>query len=252
MLMTMNTMTTTITMLMTLMSMLPYNAVAAITDDSSYSYSFQVNASTPFKIDGLTGEPIIDQCVDWDYESVSLENFTWYGFRIQLPDGSTTTGSGFHFIDVTQATKEFGLVQPYNTTRDSGWQILGYGITTQEAKPTIKINLNDRLFWKSYTFDFMDGDDDYQEFTFELTGDVGCYGSPKNATTRIYLTPVVPTLVISLRREGGNNDDDDDDDDALPSPDPTSAAGEVIPQAKVLGLTLATIISTVLIANIVL
>ena len=231
--------------------MLPYNAVAAITDDSSYSYSFQVNASTPFKIDGL-GEPIIDQCVDW----VSLENFTWYGLRIQLPDSPTTTGGGFHFSDVTRATKEFGVVQPYNTTIDSGWQILRYEITTQEAKPTIKINLNDRLFWNSYTFDFMDGDDDYQEFTFELAGDVGCYGSPKNATTRIYLTPVVPTLVISLRREGGDDDDDDDDDengvDTLPSPDPTSAAEEVIPQAKVLGLTLATIISTVLIANIAL
>lgn len=233
-------------MLMMLLSMLPYNAVAAITDDSSYSYSFQVNASTPFTIDGL-GEPIIDQCVDWDYERVSLENFTWYGFRIQLPDSASTTGSGFRLSAVTRATKEFGLVQPYNTTIDSGWQILGYSITTQEAKPTIKINLNDRLFWTSYTFDFMDGDDDYQEFTFELIGDVGCYGSPKNATSRIYLTPVVPTLVISLRREGG----DDDDNDTLPFPDPTSAAGEVIPQAKVLGLTLATTISTVLIANIV-
>ncbi|OEU05661.1 hypothetical protein FRACYDRAFT_258725, partial [Fragilariopsis cylindrus CCMP1102] len=190
MVMTMNTTPTTtmmLLMLMTLMSMLPYNAVAAITDDSSYSYSFQVNASTPFKIDGL-GEPIIDQCVDWDYE--------------RLPDGSTTTGSGFHFSDVTRATKEFGLVQPYNTTTiDSGWQILGYEITTQEAKPTIKMNFNDRLFWNSYTFDFMDGDDEYQEFTFELNGDVGCYGSPLGLGL-VYLMPVVPTLVISLRREG--------------------------------------------------
>jgi len=230
------TMTTTMIMIMMSMTMLSYKAVAIAADPTSYSYSLLVNATTPFNTLGVDtlGEPIIDQCVYWD-ESVSPENFTWYGFRIQLPDGAST-GSGGHYATVTRATKELGLVQPYNTTKYP-WGILGYGITTQEAKPTIKMNFNNRLFWNSYTFDFADGDDDYQAFTIELQGYVRCYGSPANATSRLSLMPVIPTLTISLQR-----DEVDDDNDVFPSPAPTSAAGGV-PQAKVLGLTLSTTIA---------
>ncbi|KAL9183927.1 hypothetical protein ACHAXT_002013 [Thalassiosira profunda] len=183
-------------------------------------YTLRINASLPLELDWQTGEPEIDRCVEWGPgDNSNGANFTWYGLRIQLPDDATTQ-SGQYYSDVVVATMDGGFVQSYNATNDT---VLMYNLTTAETKPTVRLNFNDNPFWTTYTFDA--AGDEYQQYVKEERGSVSCYATPANETSREILSPVIPTLTISLQRLDGEVDP------ATPAPTPPSSA--VVPRGEI-------------------
>lgn len=203
--------------------------------NTGYAYGISIDATLPLEVDRFTGKPEIDQCIEWNSDS-NPDNFTWYGLRIQLPDDAVTR-SGHYFTYVTRATKELGFVQQYNETSPAS--ILKYNITTKDAQPTIRINFNDNPFWETYTFDFVDqgsivsDNSNYQEFNRKMNGAVSCYTNPSNETWRSIISPVIPTLTISLQRFGGGGGDN------TPPPPIEPSAAVAAPHGKLLSLSLA-------------
>jgi len=174
---------------------------ASITAGDAYTYKLYINTTLNLEMSG-DGSPVIDGCVSWP-DDTSPSNFTWYGLRIQL-DEDATTGSGGYYTNIVRATKELGFVQEYNTTTSP----LDYEIKTNHAQPTIRINYNDKPFWQTFKFDFVnkqgssavsDGDD-YQEFNITMDGTVRCSASDGGWSN---LRPVIPTMTVSLQRLSG-------------------------------------------------
>lgn len=197
----------------------------ALIDERSdeYTYFLEIKATTPLETSWDTDTPEIENCVEWMPWSNEF-NFTWYGFQIQLPIGAESV-SGRYYSDITGA----GFAQPYNVT-SPGDSILSYNISTSEAEPAIFININDDLFWESYIFDFASSDSvisedgNRQEFKKELQGEVSCYATLANETSRTVIFPVIPTLTISMTRFAG------------PSPSPGPVSNGVLSNGHIFGI----------------
>lgn len=199
---------------------------------AAYTYKLFINTSLPLEISD--GSPVIDNCVAWQ-DGSNDSNFTWYGLRLQL-DEDATTGSGGYYTPIVRATEEMGYVQQYNTTANP----LDYEIRTNKAQPTIRINYNDKPFWQTFKFDFVDkqggttasvsDNNDYQEFNITMDGTIRCSGDGNWG-----LRPVIPTMTISLQRIGGGEGGN------TPTPVPPSAAAVI--SGKWLGMGMSSVLA---------
>lgn len=204
-----------------------------VSNSVEYKYILTVDATLPLQTSWQTGGLEIDRCIEWP-SGESRTNFTWFGFRMQLPDDASISG-GSMYSYITRSTKDLGYVQDFNTTST----LLQYNMTMKESLPTIRMTLNDDLFWKTYNFDFVQSDqgsaasDDssYQEFKNKMYGAVSCNIPTGNNSYRI-LNPVVPTLTISLQRL---------EDKLSPAPTPpVPISAAITPRNKVFGLRVVT------------
>ena len=166
------------------------DSYAALSDDSSYTYQFQMNLSSPLVITS-DGEPRIDKCIGWD-SSVSPTNYTWYGISFQLPDDANGRG-GYWNIALAQPLKDDGYVQMFN---DTAVEVAKYNFTTTSDRPVIRARINNGLFWDTFTFDFADGSNYTEQKSEQL---VTCIVS-KGADGTDYISVVRPAMTLSLER----------------------------------------------------
>ncbi len=181
------------------------NNYAALSDDSSYTYQFRLDFSSPLVVD-MTGKLQIDDCIGWD-SFVSPTNFTWYGFNFQLPEDAKGLGGSYN-TDLAQPLKEDGFVQPFNFTSHD---VVIYNFTTSADRPVIRARMNNDLFWNTFTFDFTN--ESYVEH--QSVQPVSCIAEESNnGTSRTYTTVVYPTVTVSLERLSA----------PAPAPEPSSSS----------------------------
>ena len=166
------------------------DSYAALSDDSSYTYQFVMNLSSPLVMTS-DGEARIDKCIDWD-SSVSPTNYTWYGISFQLPEDANGLG-GYWNNAPAQPLKDEGYVQMFN---DTAVEVAKYNFTTASDRPVIRARINNGLFWDTFTFDFADGSN-YAEQKSEQS--VSCIESESTDRTD-YISVVTPTMTLSLER----------------------------------------------------
>eukprot|EP00984_Skeletonema_dohrnii_P028485 scaffold18493_cov135-Skeletonema_dohrnii-CCMP3373.AAC.2 len=164
----------------------PEHYVVSSGDDSSYTYQFRMDLSSPLNMYN-EGQAIIDECITFD-SGASPTNYTWYGIGIQLPeDAKSIEGSWQH--TPAQPLKKDGYKQLYNDTAEG---VAKYNFTTSADRPVIRARVNNALFWHSFVFDVTDGSSNYAEQKV--------YYSQKCITSRTYTSFVSPTLTVSLER----------------------------------------------------
>ena len=166
------------------------DSYAALSDDSSYTYQFQMNLSSPL-IMTSDGEARIDKCIGWD-SSVSPTNYTWYGISFELPEDANGLG-GYWNNAPAQPLKDEGYVQMFN---DTAVTVAKYNFTTASDRPVIQARINNGLFWNTFTFDFDDGSNYTEQKSEQL---VTCIVS-EGADGTDYISVVRPTIILFLER----------------------------------------------------
>ena len=170
-------------------------------DSTLYEYNLMLKSVTPLAAS-------YEESIGWS-EYVNPENFTWWGFEIQLPD-EVSGGSGGWFSDVTAPMKADGLVQPYNDT--TPLNLVNYTFESTEAYLTIKMNLNEGLFWDTYKFDKFDDDGNAIDQTKPFS--VLCITYQDDTTTSqrsavdVKMTVSLSQKVISTEQTSDDHDDD--------------------------------------------
>ncbi|MGK3743968.1 MAG: hypothetical protein ACI90V_010827 [Bacillariaceae sp.] len=124
-----------------------------------YENVLTLNATTP-----LTSR--YEDCIGWR-NGTNPDGFTWFGMRIQLPVDADTS-NGQYYSAIIMPDPADGYTQPYNTTDPE--TLLNYTFQTHEKNPTIRINMNNDIFWDSYQFTSPSND------SFDLQQEEKTYG----------------------------------------------------------------------------
>mmetsp|Transcript_8663 Transcript_8663/g.12424 ORF Transcript_8663/g.12424 Transcript_8663/m.12424 type:complete len:216 (-) Transcript_8663:44-691(-) len=163
----------------------------ASSDDSSYTYLFQMDLSTP-----LSGS--LDDCIGWQ-PGDSSTNFTWYGISFQLPEDTQSISGGWNTAPA-QPLKKDGYVQMFNVT---ALGVADFNFTTSADRPVIRTRINNGMLWESFTFDFADGSNYVEQKSYQsVSCKISESGEGLNKTTT-FRSVVRPTMAVSLERLSG-------------------------------------------------
>ena len=165
---------------------------ATLSDDSSYTYQFRMDLSSPLIMTN-NGEAKIDKCIGWA-SNVSPTNYTWYGISFQLPDDASGREGSWNAAPA-EPLKEDGFVQMFNGT---AVDVAKYNFTTSSDRPLIRARITNDMFWNTFTFDFADGSNYAEQKSGQI---VLCIVSESaDRMTTEYASVVSPTMTLSLER----------------------------------------------------
>jgi hypothetical protein len=150
-----------------------------------YQYQLVLDGTTEYSYQ-------YEECIDWPEDTIQ-DYFTWYGFRVQLPDDAAP-GNGMWLSTITSPIKENGVKQFFNES--SPLILLNYTFDSSQESPLIRLNLIDELFYNSYSFEAFQDNKEEQTKTFS----VNCIYEQTN-TSISYVPAIYVTLTISLEKK---------------------------------------------------